>query len=931
MATNKIGIGIDAQIDTAKVEAGLKRIQSQFEKAGKSKIEPVSDKAISNADKLFQQLKRVDTELRRRAKATGQGDASFENFNFESAYPNAGNRAAKLRTVYNYVGAGAPPGAGGGHSGGGFGGMAMGAAQAGLRAAGPVGGVAAGALGTGMASGAGAGLMGLMGGMLALGVGKLVSGVMDKVEQAENNAVAYDKLKRVLGDVSVSFAGLKSVVQGSAKNLSITFDEAGKLSTQFAKSANMKSDQYKTLPDELRTGVGLSRAFGLDPSQGMGVMGQMRGIGVTKDVQDSRRFALLIGETIGKSGAFAKADEVMEAMASYATSQTRSSLGGANVSGYAGSLSAMVGSGIPGLDPAGAASLLGRVNSALSGGGAKGEASQFFTNKVGAGMGLDPIQTQIMREGGAFATNSNSFGKGSVYSRFMGGAGPGGDKTFLDGTLSQLRQQYGSNKGMLAQATSNHLGIGMRQAMGLLSIKPNQMGEMEGYAGDLTKMSGSGIGNLSKALYGSAGDRQNLSREYLGRTGSDKLKAADADAIRNAQGDDSKLRDVLGKIAGKYDQERTQGSDIRDSKNALDNIKTELADKLIPLTQEIRHGIMYMAGAKNGTSPREIMEAVLKAEGKDKLRGVAAEFGGKQAATQATLDAVKAQKEKLTLEYRKQYGAFTAHPEEYQRQMKELAVKEAEATEANNKAKAAYTEAMKKATQELDDSITDNQKGLAPGTTSAARTASAGGGGRGGGGGSASKEDTAEAMKFFMDKGWSKDHAAGIVANLSAESGLKHGVVGDGGKAYGVAQWHPDRQAAFKKWAGKDIRQSTRQEQYGFTDYELTQGNEQDAGNRLKKATNAEQSGAIVSQYYERPKHTSMEARKRASMAQHIAGTPIPGGYGAGAGRGSAESYGIKVDDIIVRHENERGEQVMPSQTIKTKITAPNPRIGGGN
>ena len=66
-------------------------------------------------------------------------------------------------------------------------------------------------------------------------------------------------------------------------------------------------------------GVGMSRAYGLDPSQGVGFMGQMRGLGVTKDTQDSRRLALLIGETIAKSDAFSKADEVMEAIAGFAT------------------------------------------------------------------------------------------------------------------------------------------------------------------------------------------------------------------------------------------------------------------------------------------------------------------------------------------------------------------------------------------------------------------------------------------------------------------------------------------------------------------------------------------------------------------------------------------------------------------------------------
>ena len=648
--SNNVGVNVTATMNTAAITAAVNQVQQTVAQANRTQLNPVSPQAVNNAKALFEQLKKIRPELNRRLNATGQGGLAFEQVDLGLA----GYSQHHINRIQQYVlgTSGANAGRGnGGTRGGGFGqmaaGVAAGVAQAGLRAAGPAGGVAAGAIGTGMAAGAGAGLMGLMGGMLALGVGKLVSGVMEKVEQAENNAIAYDRLKRVLGDVSVSFGGLKSIVEGSAKNLSITFDEAARLSTQFAKLGNLSGDKYKSIPDEMKNAVGLSRAFGLDPSQGVGVMGQLRGVGATKDVQDSRRFALLIGETIGRSGAFAKADEVMEALASYTTQQTRSGLGGANQNAYGGLFSALVGSGIPGLDPAGAASLMSRVNSSLASGGAKGEASQFFTGQIGAGMGLDPIQTQIMREGGAFATNDNSFGNGSVYSRFMGGAGPKGSQTYLDATLGRLRGQYGSNPLMLAQATSNHLGIGLRQAMGLLSVNPNQMGEMGRYAGDLTKLSGTGIGNLSTALYGSASDRQSLAGDYLGRTGADALSATDRAALEGASGNDEKLRDVLGRIAGKYDQERTQGSDIRDSKNALDNIKTSMADKLVPLTQEIRHGIMYIAG-NGGKSPMEIQQKVLELESKDRVSRIEGDYDPKLQALRGKRAGLSTQIEQLS-------------------------------------------------------------------------------------------------------------------------------------------------------------------------------------------------------------------------------------------------------------------------------------------
>jgi len=146
-------------------------------------------------------------------------------------------------------------------------------------------------------------------------------------------------------------------------------------------------------------------------------------------------------------------------------------------------------------------------------------------------------------------------------------------------------------------------------------------------------------------------------------------------------------------------------------------------------------------------------------------------------------------------------------------------------------------------------------------------------------------------VNFFMAMGWTKEQAAGIVANLQHESALDPNAIGDGGKAYGIAQWHPDRQANFKKWAGKDIRGSSVQEQMAFVNYELTQGAEQKAGNLLRASTNAQQAGAIVSRHYERPAQQEAEALKRANTAVQIAQTTninVAGGDAMATGRAVA-------------------------------------------
>lgn len=122
----------------------------------------------------------------------------------------------------------------------------------------------------------------------------------------------------------------------------------------------------------------------------------------------------------------------------------------------------------------------------------------------------------------------------------------------------------------------------------------------------------------------------------------------------------------------------------------------------------------------------------------------------------------------------------------------------------------------------------------------------------------------------LVSKGWTEEQATGIVANLHRESSGRPDAVGDGGKAYGLAQWHPDRQAAFKAWAGKDIRQATREEQLAFIDYEMRAGNEQFAGRKLMQAKTAREAAEVVSKYYERPHDREGEAARRGDLAAGI-------------------------------------------------------------
>lgn len=126
------------------------------------------------------------------------------------------------------------------------------------------------------------------------------------------------------------------------------------------------------------------------------------------------------------------------------------------------------------------------------------------------------------------------------------------------------------------------------------------------------------------------------------------------------------------------------------------------------------------------------------------------------------------------------------------------------------------------------------------------------------------------AYQYFIRRGLSPAIAAGLVANMEKESGFRVDAVGDGGRAYGTMQWHPDRQAEFARLMGRDIRGSSFDDQLEFVLREMGQGREARAGQRLAQATTPGQAGAIASLEYLRPADREGEAAWRGRRAENL-------------------------------------------------------------
>jgi hypothetical protein len=129
------------------------------------------------------------------------------------------------------------------------------------------------------------------------------------------------------------------------------------------------------------------------------------------------------------------------------------------------------------------------------------------------------------------------------------------------------------------------------------------------------------------------------------------------------------------------------------------------------------------------------------------------------------------------------------------------------------------------------------------------------------------KTNSEIALEFFESKGYTKHHAAAVVGNLICESGLRTKAIGDGGKAYGIAQWHPNRQRRFKHVFGKDIRKANLIEQLEFVHWELN-NTEKKAYKKFIASSNVHDAASLFDKHYER---SSGAARKtRISLAKQL-------------------------------------------------------------
>jgi len=140
-------------------------------------------------------------------------------------------------------------------------------------------------------------------------------------------------------------------------------------------------------------------------------------------------------------------------------------------------------------------------------------------------------------------------------------------------------------------------------------------------------------------------------------------------------------------------------------------------------------------------------------------------------------------------------------------------------------------------------------------------------------------------MEFFQRVGMSKNDAAGIMGSLHKETiNLDPFAEGDNGEAYGIEQWHKDRQKLYRSYFGHTMQSVTDQnqayaEQLEFIDFERKHSEKENWEKMQAAGDNPYERGAAYSQYIVRPGLTD-EVKKAEADARGTEALGIAQQYG---------------------------------------------------
>lgn len=632
-----INIPVSAQLNQQDINQQIKQVEAALNglgrtaaEAGRAKFTPISKISLDDVQKMrreFEAMVRLAPGLKKALESGGQGGRSFDKVDWDQVWKDKNQRGSHAATVLRYLspnsvettspnghgaGNGPAPYQSPGTQGGGWRRVAGGAA------AGLAGGVASqvGGLGGGIASGALAG--GLAGGPLGAGIGGLVGGltsILSMVTEARDLAVSFDTLKRSLGDVGISFDRLKDNSRGLADQYGLSDTEASSLMKRYAKTAGGKNTPG-SLRDEVGVGVGFARSFGLDPSAGVDFFAQMKGLGVTKNANDNKRLALMIGESVAKAGDLPRMADVMAGLSRYIEGASRVSLSSPGTNEWLARMAGLENTGLAGMNATNAGNIIGTIDNTIRQGGNSEAGKNFMFGVLQREKNLNPIQAEIQLEGGAFGSGKSAFGPDSPMAAFYAKYGGGTHSrswSDTDSTVSTLQKQliaqYGNKSpDLMINAFKNTFGTSYGQSAAWLTSRPADNDRM--------------IARLN---------RLGINPKDVSGTGVSRLSQIESDGSLSES-----EKDARTKIAAGQNQEDTEGSKARETAEAGANAMRRLADEGLPILTSIQAAVLRIAGLDPAVEAAE--KAKIAADHKDRRAAIDSKEGAEYNAAQAEYD-----------------------------------------------------------------------------------------------------------------------------------------------------------------------------------------------------------------------------------------------------------------------------------------------------
>jgi flagellum-specific peptidoglycan hydrolase FlgJ len=458
-------------------------------------------------------------------------------------------------------------------------------------------------------------------GALAFGAVKAVGAIKDKVSDAQDEDTALTDLRHSMGQATTDFDTLRASLRDAARGLGVANNEVVALGSAFARTAGVAPGNERGLGDDVRTSIAFARSYGLDPSQGVGLFGTARHFGATSNDADNRRLAMMIGDAVAKAGSFAKVDEMIAAVQGFTERAARATLGAApDMSGFLDQMSKLTGLHMNGLDTKGAANIIGQMTNTWHAGGGMGEASKNFRMRsfTNALPGFTAFDLDYVNAMDPNSTVEQAFGRDSSAYRVAHSrkdkarmaqldayVKKSGNRRLQDIDVDSIIAEYGNDTTQLVSALANHTGLSVPQANAYLEARNSgrTLGMTEARLREAGVDPSKVRGDYSMLAEIPGADANGLRQMARGYVKDESLPAGLRDKLQgilngatdgNSQGIET-LRTALIQIASVVSSPKDEGQRVREAVVDLKNVTQDMAAHLVPMTNDVREGILAIA------------------------------------------------------------------------------------------------------------------------------------------------------------------------------------------------------------------------------------------------------------------------------------------------------------------------------------------------